>query len=44
MSKESFASDQRYGESLLRKLEKKYLDPFVSKMPKWLIGYNIKVR
>lgn len=41
MSKESFASDQRYGESLLRKLEKKYLDPFVSKMPKWLKSYHL---
>ncbi|OGI19734.1 MAG: hypothetical protein A3B68_05080 [Candidatus Melainabacteria bacterium RIFCSPHIGHO2_02_FULL_34_12] len=41
MPKESFASDQRYGESLLRKYEKKYLEPLVLKMPQWLKSYHL---
>lgn len=41
MSKESFASNQRYGKSLLREYEKKYLDPLVLKMPQWLKSYHL---
>ena len=41
MLKEDVSDNQKCGESLLRKYEKKYLNQLVLKMPKWLKSYHL---
>ena len=41
MLKEDFNDDQKHGTSLLREYEKKYLNPLVLKIPKWLKSYHL---